>query len=38
MSGASFFAGAHHFVANNGTFIEAKTVSVMFAEGIREAS
>ena len=38
MSGASFFAGAHHFVANNGTFIEAKIVSGMFAKDIRQAS
>ena len=38
MSGATFLAGAHHFVANNGTFIEAKTVRVMFAKCIRQAS
>ena len=34
MSGASFFAGAHHFVANNSTFIESQTVSEMFTKGI----
>ena len=28
MSGASLFASAHHFVASNNTFIEAKTVSL----------
>ena len=38
MSGASFFTGAHHFDASNSTFIEAKTVSKVFAKGIRQAS
>ena len=38
MSGASFFAGAHHFDASNSTFIEAKTVSKLFAKSIRQAS
>ncbi|KIJ90248.1 hypothetical protein K443DRAFT_686888 [Laccaria amethystina LaAM-08-1] len=28
MSGASFFAGAHHFDASNSTFIEAKTINI----------
>jgi hypothetical protein len=37
MSRANLFAGAHHFVASNSTFIEAKTVSGMFTEGIRQA-
>ena len=32
MSGTNLFAGAHHFVASNNTFHEAKTVSVMFAK------
>ena len=39
MSGASFFAGAHHFDANNSTFIDANlTVSGIFVKGINEAS
>ena len=38
MSGASLFAGAHHFVASNSTFIESHTVSGMFTKGIRRAS
>ena len=33
MSGASFFAGAHNFNANNSTFVDANlTVSGMFAK------
>ena len=31
-------AGAHHFVASNGTFNEAKTVRSMFTKGIHQAS
>ena len=36
MSGASLLAGAHHFVASNNTFNEAKHVSGMFTKGIRK--
>ena len=37
MSGASFFTGAHHFVASDNTFSEAKTVSgIMSTKGIRQ--
>jgi len=38
MSGTSFFAGAHQFVARDNTFIEAQTVSEMFTKGIHQAS
>ena len=38
MSGSSLFAGAHHLVASNSTFIEAQTVSGMFTNGIRRPS
>jgi hypothetical protein len=38
MSGASSFAGAHHFVARNNAFIEAQTVSRIFTKGLRQAS
>ena len=38
MSGASLFAGAHHFVASNSTFIESQTVSGMSTKGIPRAS
>ena len=39
MSGATFFAGAHHFVAPNSTFLDANlTVSGMFAKVICQAS
>ena len=34
MSRATFFSGAHHFVVNNSTFIEAKTVSGMLTKVI----
>ena len=33
MSGTNLFPGAHHFVASNNTFNEAKTVSEMFTKG-----
>ena len=33
MSGTNLFAAAHHFVASNNTFNEAKTVSVTFTKG-----
>ena len=36
MSGANFFPGAHHFVASNNTFSEAKTVSGIMSKGIRQ--
>ena len=36
MSGTNLFAGAHHFVASNSTFIESQTVSGMFTKGIRQ--
>ena len=36
MRGASFFERAHHFVARDNTFIEAKTVSGMFTKSIRQ--
>ena len=32
MSGTNLFTGAHHFVASNSTFNEAKTVGVMFTK------
>ena len=35
MSGTNLFAGAHHFVASNNTFNEAKTVSVMFTKACK---
>ena len=39
MSGVNFFTGAHHFVASNNTFTEAKTVSgIMSTKGICQAS
>ena len=38
MSGASLFAGTHHFVASNNTFNEAKIVSGMFTKSIHQAS
>ena len=38
MSGASFFMGTHQFDTSNSTFIEAKSVSKVFARGIRQAS
>ena len=38
MSGASFFADAHHFVARDNIFIEAQTVSGIFMKGIHQAS
>ena len=39
MSGANFFAGAHHFVLRDNIFIEAQTVSGMFnTKAIRQAS
>ena len=38
MSGASFFAGAHRFVASDSTIFEAKTVSGMITKGIGQAS
>ena len=38
MSGANLLAGAHHFVASNNTFNEAKTVSGMYTQCVRQAS
>ena len=33
MSGTNLFAGAHHFVASNNTYNEARTVSAVFTKG-----
>jgi len=38
MSGTNIFAGAHDFVANNSTFIAAKTVGETFTKHIYQAS
>ncbi|KIK05813.1 hypothetical protein K443DRAFT_90567 [Laccaria amethystina LaAM-08-1] len=38
MSGASSFAGAHHFVARNNAFIEAQTVNIHNKYGNRMSS